>query len=54
MTLAEAKAVLESLEELVVDPSGYDFGPAYEGAKHRQESAIHTMRKLVRKLGGTP
>jgi hypothetical protein len=53
MTLSEAKAVLESLEELVVDPQGYDFGPAYEAAKRRHESAIHTMRKMVRKLRGT-
>jgi hypothetical protein len=53
MNLFEARTVLESLEELVADPQ-IDFGPAYEGAKKRQQAAIKIMLTLVRKLKGTP
>lgn len=38
---------LEVLEEITVNAGGYDFGPAYEGAKKRHKKAITALRKAL-------
>ncbi len=47
--LQQARKVLDSLEELVADPQ-IDFGPAYEGAKQRQQEAIAIMREVIKQI----
>lgn len=46
ISIPKARAVLEALQTLVADPQ-IDFGPAYEGAKLRQQDAIYTMQRYI-------
>jgi len=50
--LAEARAALklarDSLKEITVDPTQFDFGPAYAGAEQRQKDAIKAINKALK------
>jgi hypothetical protein len=47
--LDDLKFILESMEDLVVDPD-ITFGPAYGLAKNRRKLAMTKLRRLIREI----
>lgn len=52
MTLAEAKKVLDSLEELSPDVEDFSWGPSLEFAKQRQKEAIRILKREIKNIKG--